>query len=135
MIIVHYLPYYWGIETDAIDKSFLTKATLHEVLPPFRVSKWALRIRVSHKHFLHLGIYRYESEARRYDLGVDADEIGAWGVREETAEDEYYDNESVRLVQPSGSGGPAGGVDDEEWGSVPWPESFGTGPGVDSQSA
>jgi len=56
------IPIYWGIETFPADKSFLTRATLYEVLPPFRESNRALRIRVSKHHWLHLGIYRYDHD-------------------------------------------------------------------------
>ena len=137
MILVHGIPVYWGVETEAVDKSFLTRATLAEVLPPFRQSIRAFRIRVSPWHWLHIGICRYEQETRRWDLGVEPDEIGAWGVREEVEDEvEYWDDdEPVRQVQQVGSDRPAGSDDDEEWGNAPWPESFRTGSGVGSVSA
>lgn len=138
MIIVRGIPIYWGFETEPEDRRFWTYSILHEVMPPFRHSTYGIRMRVSRTHWLHVGKFLYDKNARYYGLPVDTSEIATWGrknvVPEETVEDEYYD-ESVRLVQPSGSGGSVGSLDDEEWGSVPWPESFGTGPGVDSQSA
>jgi hypothetical protein len=78
MIIVRQVPLYWGIETDAVDHSFATRATLHEVLPPFRHSIWAFRIRVSHKHWLHVGKFVYEREARRWGMDTDVEEISQW---------------------------------------------------------
>jgi hypothetical protein len=78
MIIVHYLPAYWGIESEPVDRSFVTKATLHEVLPPFRESIWAFRIRVSHKHWLHIGKFGYTPEVGRWGLDADVDEISTW---------------------------------------------------------
>lgn len=78
MIVVHFIPYYWGVERDAPDRSFITKATLHEVLPPFRQSMWAVRIRVSRKHWLHIGRYFHESEARRWGMDTPVEEISQW---------------------------------------------------------
>ena len=94
MIVVHYLPAYWGIETEPVDRSFITRATLHEVFPPFRQSLWAFRIRVSHKHWLHIGKFGYQPEVGRWGLDVDVDEISTWrGPNVEPSEEE--DQESV----------------------------------------
>lgn len=78
MILVHYFPIYWGVETEPVDPSFITRSTLDEVLPPFRKSIWAFRIRVSHKHWLHIGKFGYESEARRWGMDTPVDEISQW---------------------------------------------------------
>lgn len=78
MIAVHFIPYYWGVERDAPDRSFVTRATLHEVLPPFRQSIWAVRIRVSPWHWLHFGRFFHEPEARRYGMDTDVEEISKW---------------------------------------------------------
>jgi hypothetical protein len=37
VIIVHYFPIYWGFETEAPDRTFVTRSTLDEILPPFRM--------------------------------------------------------------------------------------------------
>ena len=90
MIVVRGVPIYWGVETEPKDRSFVTRATLHEVLPPFRQSIWAFRIRVSWGRWLHIGIFRFDREARRYDLGVDPDEIGTWGRKANGDEEETF---------------------------------------------
>lgn len=102
MIIVHFIPYYWGIERDAVDTSFITKATLHEVLPPFRHSLWAVRIRVSHRHWLHVGRYYHEAEARRWGMDTPIEEISQWrgpNVVEEEEGITVTASESVRPLE------------------------------------
>ena len=89
MIAVHFLPVYWGFETEPADRSFVTRATLNEVLPPYRQSDWAFRIRVSPRHWLHVGRYHYDSALGRYGLDVDPIDIAEWrGPRAQTPEDE-----------------------------------------------
>jgi hypothetical protein len=88
MIVVHGIPVYWGIETEPADRSFLTRATLHEVLPPFRQSIHAFRIRVSHRHWLHLGTCTYDREMRRWRLDATTEEISTWGRRNGDVEEE-----------------------------------------------
>lgn len=78
MIVVRQVPIYWGIETQAPDRSFITRATLHEVLPPFRQSIWAFRIRVSPWHWLHVGRFKYEGELRRWGMDTPVEEISTW---------------------------------------------------------
>lgn len=78
MILVHYVPLYWGLEKDSPDRSLVTRATLHEVLPPYRQSDWAYRIRVSPRHWLHLGRFHYDSTLRRYGLDAEPSEIAEW---------------------------------------------------------
>lgn len=78
MIVVHGVPLYWGIETEPTDRSLVTKATLHEVLPPYRLSRWAFRIRVSPWHWLHLGVFEYDDAVGRYGLYFEPDEIAEW---------------------------------------------------------
>jgi hypothetical protein len=78
MIVVHFIPYYWGVERKAVDRSLITRSTLYEVLPPFRRSMWAVRIRVSPWHWLHMGRYYHEPEAGRWGLDASVDEISKW---------------------------------------------------------
>lgn len=94
MIHVHFIPYYWGVERKAEDHSFLTRATLHEVLPPFRVSIWAVRIRVSPWHWLHMGRYYHEPEVRRWGLDTSVDEISQWRGPSVGQEESNGDTES-----------------------------------------
>lgn len=81
MIVVRGVPLYWGIETEPVDRSLVTRATLHEVLPPFRQSIHAFRIRVSHRHWLHVGIFAYDREMRRWKYEATTEEISTWGRR------------------------------------------------------
>jgi len=78
VIVVHYLPVYWGVETEAVDHTFLTRSTLHEVLPPFRMSVWAFRIRVSHKHYLHVGKFKYDDIAAHWGMNTPVELISQW---------------------------------------------------------
>lgn len=78
MIVVRSIPLYWGVETHPVDRSVVTRATLHEVLPPYRLSRWAVRIRVSPWHWLHLGRFDYDDAVGRYGLDADPDEIAEW---------------------------------------------------------
>ena len=73
MIRVRGVPIYWGIETEPEDRRFLTYSILHEVLPPFRHSTYGLRIRLSHRHWLHVGKYLYDRNARYYGLPTAVD--------------------------------------------------------------
>jgi len=61
VILIRGIPLYWGIEPDADDRSFITRATMEEALPPFRYSIWAFRIRVTHRHWLHLGVCKHKN--------------------------------------------------------------------------
>jgi hypothetical protein len=89
VILVHYIPIYWGLETKPTDRSAITKATLHEVLPPYRQSDWAFRIRVSPWHWLHVGRYHHDSAIGRYGLTDDLDVIREWrGPRAPIEEDD-----------------------------------------------
>jgi hypothetical protein len=78
MIRVHGVPLYWGFETEPLDRSFATKATLHEVLPPYRLSTRAWRLRVSPWHWLHFGTFRYDDAVGRYGLDADPNQISEW---------------------------------------------------------
>jgi hypothetical protein len=78
VIAVHFLPAYWGVETDPVDRSFVTRATLHEILPPYRISDWAFRVRVSPRHWVHFGRYHYDSTLGRYGLVVEPTDIAEW---------------------------------------------------------
>ena len=138
MIFVHYFPAYWGIERDAEDRSFLTRSTLHEVLPPFRQSTWAFRIRLSHRHWLHIGRFGYQPDVGRWGLGATPDEIGTWGtddVEEEAPGDIDPESVTLRQLWAGGPGGSAGSDDDEERRTVPWAEPRGDGPKVGPVSA
>jgi len=78
MIRVHSPRLYWGLETEPLDRSPVTRATLHEILPPYRLSNRAVRIRVSPRHWLHLGTFRYDDAVGRYGLDVDPTDISEW---------------------------------------------------------
>ena len=99
MILVRHIPLYWGWETDPQDRSLVTRASLNEILPPYRQSAGAIRIRVSHKHWLHLGIFYYDKTVGRYGLDVDVNTISEWrGPRarvEEEVEGPRSDAEQV----------------------------------------
>ena len=99
MIVVRGVPVYWGIETEPVDRSFLTKATLHEVLPPFRQSIHAFRIRVSHRHWLHLGVFAYDREMRRWRFDATTDEISTWRRSHSETEDEAATATPVEVGQ------------------------------------
>ena len=87
MIRVHGVPLYWGVERDAVDRSFLTRATLDEALPPYRYSYRAIRIRVSHRSWLHVGIRDYKTEVTPWGVPVTPEDIGRWsGTQEEVQE-------------------------------------------------
>lgn len=78
MIRVRGIPVYWGVETEPIDRSPVTRATLHEVLPPYRLSTRAMRVRVSPWHWLHVGTFHYDDVVGRYGLDVDPVDISEW---------------------------------------------------------
>ena len=78
------------METEPLDRSLVTRSTLHEVVPPFRQSIRAFRIRVSHKHWLHVGTFRYDAIEGRWGIKVDPGEIGAWGRKGNGAEEETF---------------------------------------------
>jgi len=86
MILVHGIPVYWGVEKNAPDRTFFSRATLNEVLPPYRESYWAFRLRVSHRHWLHVGVFRYRPEVTPWGIEVAPEEIGNWG-RDQEKED------------------------------------------------
>ena len=83
VIIVRGIPVYWGVETQARDRSFLTRATLDEVLPPFRESRRAVRIRISPWHWLHVGVFAYKTEVTPWGLEALPERIGRWGEETE----------------------------------------------------
>ena len=78
MIIPQSFPIYWGWEKDPTDRSFVTRASLREILPPYRLSDRAIRIRVSPWHWLHLGLFNYDNVVGRYGLTDDPDVIREW---------------------------------------------------------
>jgi hypothetical protein len=78
VIIVHYFPIYWGFETEAPDRSLITRSTLDEILPPFRKSIWAFRIRVSRKRWLHIGWFEYDNIDSHWGLSTPVEEIAQW---------------------------------------------------------
>lgn len=92
MIVVRGVPVYWGIETydpdheGPFDYRLVCRAYMREVLPPYRESTRALRIRVSHRHWLHVGLFKYNREPKRYAMTAPPAEIGQWGL--DAAEDE-----------------------------------------------
>lgn len=86
MIRLHGIPVYWGVETDAPDRSLITRAYLNEALPPYRIGTHAIRIRISHRHWLHIGIHRYRTEVGLWGLDVSPDQIRSWGLK--SAEEE-----------------------------------------------
>jgi hypothetical protein len=99
VILIRHIPLYWGWETDPVDRSLFTRATLNEVLPPYRQSAGAIRVRVSHKHWLHLGVFYYDKTVGRYGLDALPEDIREWrGPRvsvEEEAEAGSADAEQV----------------------------------------
>lgn len=100
MIVVRTIPVYWGVEVEPEDTSFLTRAHLQEVLPPYRLSTRAFRIRVSHKHWLHLGLYRYDRDAAgKYGIPARPGDIGRWGLDREA--DQGRDD--VEAEEPEGA--------------------------------
>jgi len=89
MIIPQSFPIYWGWEQDPEDRSFVARAYLREVLPPYRLSDRAIRIRVSPRHWLHLGLFNYDNAVGRYGLTDDLDVIREWrGPRAAIEEDD-----------------------------------------------
>lgn len=124
MIFVHGVPVYWGIETEPADRSFVTRATLDEILPPFRWSNRAIRIRVSHKHWLHVGLFAYKTEVTPWGLEVLPEHIGEWGRRVPETDDTSEDPESLR---PDAAG--AGAVGDRDVDAA----DGGTAEGPDAQ--
>jgi hypothetical protein len=79
VIVVRGIPLYWGIERDAVDRRLLTYSYLNEVLPPYRKSSYGIRIRVSHRHWLHVGKYLYDKTPGRYGIPTSANDIARWG--------------------------------------------------------
>ncbi|RPI08608.1 MAG: hypothetical protein EHM63_06015 [Actinobacteria bacterium] len=123
MIRVRGIPIYWGIETEPEDRTFWCYSILHEALPPFRHSTYGIRMRVSHRHWLHVGKFLYDKNARYYGLPVTPSEISSWGRnREEETFGADPDAVEVRQIQPLGPDRHAGGVDDAERGAVPGAE-------------
>ena len=96
MIVIKQIPFYWGIEHDAEERSLVSRSWLVEDLIPFRESVWAFRIRVSHNHWLHFGKFRYRREALHAGLVFRPTQIGRWGVQEE---DTFEGVVSVRPVE------------------------------------
>jgi hypothetical protein len=99
VILIRHIPLYWGWETEPEDRSLITRATLNEVLPPYRQSAWAIRVKVSHKHWLHLGVFYYDKAVGRYGLDALPEDIREWrgprAVVEEEAPSGSADAEQV----------------------------------------
>ena len=87
MIRLHGIPVYWGVETDAPDRTFITRAFLNEALPPYRIGTHAFRIRVSHRHWLHIGTHRYRTEVGLWGLDTSIEQIRSWGLKNAEEED------------------------------------------------
>lgn len=126
MILVHGIPLYWGVETDPYDRSFITRATLDEVLPPYRESRRAIRVRVSHRHWLHIGICQYKTEVTPWGIEVSPERIGRWGLSDPEEEDDYdYFAPEIRSDEGRGTPHADGVFDGEAGGTDAWTGSSG----------
>jgi hypothetical protein len=99
MILVRSIPLYWGIETEPSDRTLVTRSDLYEVLPPFRESIWAFRVRVSHRHWLHVGIFRYDRD-RVLQVPASASEIRKWGQDARVQEESVNGDDTIDEVRP-----------------------------------
>jgi hypothetical protein len=115
VIVIRGIPLYWGVERDALDRSFFSGSWLMEDLPPFRESVRAVRIRVSPHRWLHIGQFRYNREALHTGLMFKPSDIGQWGKDAETDQEGPgglapvdTDDQPVRSDADSGPGASAG---------------------------
>src|SRR5215467_5528856 len=104
VIRVRGVPIYWGIETEPVDRSFWCYSVLHETLPPFRHSTYGLRIRISLKHWLHVGTFLYDRNPNFYSLRLSPDEIRKWkgGIPQEEPEPDLEPSDEVRRLDDGG---------------------------------
>src|SRR5262245_9100310 len=111
MMLVHAIPVYWGIETQPADRTLVTRATLHEVLPPYRLSTHAFRVRISPWHWLHLGTYRFDQDAvGRYGLEALPEDIRRWRGRVQTEDGDTAESADQGDVPEALTGGSVHGA-------------------------
>jgi hypothetical protein len=102
LIRVRSIPIYWGIETKPVDRSLWCYSVLHETQPPYRHSTYGVRLRITPRHWLHLGTFLYDRNPDYFSLRIDPTDIGRWGkgaIPQENGDRGADPNEPVRPLE------------------------------------
>jgi hypothetical protein len=108
VIVVRGIPVYWGVETppedadEPFDRALATRSWMLEALPPYRESVRGIRIRVSHRHWLHVGLFKYNREPKRFGFAMSPSEIGRLGreADQERPDDDLWSEEEIDSFCP-----------------------------------